>query len=122
MGTFIDPPGPGIARRHSTRHNQLKWYTVSYANEDRAKLKRYVIEQANGLWHVEVQHYIAPSSRWSGKGVDVALVRYGPAHGNSPSDVNRLFDNANVALFDTVKQEGEARHVKDGCRHVNCAE
>jgi hypothetical protein len=110
MGTFKDLVTAGEG--HATVHNRARWYRVNYLSIERGRLKEYIESHATDNWYVEVQSTAA--------GFDSALIKYGPVHGNYPSDVSRLFRQANVKLVSVPEPQGDPEHAIDECRHVNC--
>lgn len=118
MGVFKDLTSRS-ASRHAKEHHRIRWYEASYYSSNRGVLQQYVEECANDKWYVEVQstHHNSSSPV---KSIDTALIKYGPVHGNVPSDVARLFKNAGIEVLGKIMPQGEVQHVKEGCRHVNC--
>lgn len=111
MGTFDDSMASQPSSSKS--HNKTRQYIARSLTADRDKFRQHVTEKdPKNLWVVTVMS--------SDRGIDTCKLQYGPAHGNSPSDVKHLFTRAGITLVDEVTPTGKPVHVVKGCRHADC--
>lgn len=97
----------------SNKHRRTNVYFVVFPADARQQLTDYVTQQTNEKWLVNELGLTRDEVAMK------ADVTYGPVTGNYPSDVQRLFRDAEVELLNTPKRTQSTHHLAE-CKHPKC--